>query len=266
MHMIADIVGIPVEDRDWLFDRINQWLQCTDPEHPTPADRQPEIQIEMFAYAQKLGASKRSQPRDDVWTLLSTVEVECEDGSKSRLEGIELDFFFMLLVVAGSETTRNAISHGLLALLEHPDQIETLRSRPDAMPRAVDEILRWSSPVSYFRRRAARDTRIRGVEIAKGDNVTLWYPSGNRDEGAFPDASRFDISRDARSHVAFGGGGPHYCLGANLAKREIAVLFDELLARTLEIEVIGEPAYSVQGLFNPICVSLMSLPVRLAAR
>jgi cytochrome P450 len=266
MHMIADIVGIPVEDRAWLFDRINEWLQCTDPEHPTPAERQPEIQLEMFAYAQKLGAAKRSRPQDDVWTLLSTVEVELEDGAKAGLDETELDLFFMLLVVAGSETTRNAISHGLLALLEHPDQLATLREDPDAMPRAVDEILRWSSPVSYFRRRATRDTRIRDVAIAAGDSVTLWYPSGNRDEEAFEDPFRFDIRRDARSHLAFGGGGPHYCLGANLAKREIAVLFDELLARTREIEVLGEPRYSVQGLFNPIYVSLQSLPVRLAPR
>jgi cytochrome P450 len=266
MHMIADIVGIPVEDRAWLFDRINEWLQCTDPEHPTPAERQPEIQLEMFAYAQKLGAAKRSRPQDDVWTLLSTVEVELEDGAKAGLDETELDLFFMLLVVAGSETTRNAISHGLLALLEHPDQLATLREDPDAMPRAVDEILRWSSPVSYFRRRATRDTRIRDVAIAAGDSVTLWYPSGNRDEEAFEDPFRFDIRRDARSHLAFGGGGPHYCLGANLAKREIAVLFDELLARTREIEVLGEPRYSVQGLFNPIYVSLQSLPVRLTPR
>ena len=182
MHMIADIVGIPLEDRAWLFDRINDWLQCTDPEHSTPAEEQERIQLEMFGYAQKLGAAKRTQPQDDVWTRLSTIEIELEDGTKSGLGGIELDLFFMLLVVAGSETTRNAISHGLLALLECPDQLATLRENPAAMPGAVDEILRFSSPVTYFARRATRDTKIRGVEIEAGERVTLWYPSGNRDE------------------------------------------------------------------------------------
>lgn len=266
MHMIADIVGIPLEDRGWLFDRVNHFLQCTDPEHPTPAAEQDAIQLEMFRYAQELGAAKRSRPQDDVWTHLCTVEIELEDGAKAGLGGLELDLFFMLLVVAGSETTRNAISHGLLALLDHPDQLAVLRESPEAMPGAVDEILRWSSPVSYFGRRATRDATVRDVRIREGERVTLWYPSGNRDEDAFRDADRFDIARDARSHVAFGGGGPHFCLGANLARREIAILFEELLARAREIEVLSPPRYSVQGLFNPIYVSLASLPVRLAAR
>jgi cytochrome P450 len=266
MHMIADIVGIPLEDRDWLFDRVNEWLLCTDPEHPTPAEHQLSIQLEMLGYGEKLGASKRSDPQDDVWSLLSTTEEELEDGTRTSLSKIELDLFFMLLIVAGSETTRNAISHGLGALLEHPDQLETLRREPAAMPGAVDEILRWSSPVAYFRRRATRATTIRGVEIAEGANVTLWYPSGNRDDDVFKNASQFDISRDARAQMAFGGGGPHYCLGANLAKREIAIFFEEFLARTGEIELLGEPVYSVQGLFNPIYVSLKEMPVRLTAR
>lgn len=266
MHMIADIVGIPLEDRAWLFDRVNDWLQCTDPEYPVPAEQQMSIQLEMLGYGQRLAAAKRSQPADDVWTKLCTVEVETEDGGTTRLGEAELDLFFMLLVVAGSETTRNAISQGLLALLEHPDQLERLRTDPAAMPGAVDEILRWSSPVSYFTRRATRDTAIRGVPIARGQRITLWYPSGNRDEDVFEDPYRFDIARPAKPHLAFGGGGPHYCLGANLARREIEILFDELLARVGEIEVLGEPSYSVQGIYNPIYVSLKSLPVRLAAR
>jgi cytochrome P450 len=134
------------------------------------------------------------------------------------------------------------------------------------MPGAVDEILRWSSPVTYFARRATRDTEIRGVPIEAGARVTLWYPSGNRDEEVYADPFRFDIARDARTQLAFGGGGQHYCLGANLAKREIAILFEALLARTRDVEILSPPTYSVQGLFNPIYVSLQSLPVRLAAR
>jgi cytochrome P450 len=266
MHMIADIVGIPLEDRAWLFDRVNDFLQCTDPEYPTPAEQQVALQLQMFQYAKQLSASRRQAPQDDVWTRLCTVEVETDDGATARLGEAELDLFFMLLTVAGSETTRNAISHGLLALLENPDQLAVLRADPGAMPGAVEEILRWSSPVSYFARRATRDTRIRDTAIAAGERVTLWYPSGNRDEEVFEDPFRFDIARPQRPHLAFGGGGPHFCLGASLARREIAILFEELLARTGEIEVLGPPAYSVQGIFNPIYVSLQSLPVRLEPR
>ena len=222
------------------------------------------IQAEMFQYAQKLGQEKRTSPQDDVWTILSTVEVETDEGERAALSAIELDLFFLLLTVAGSETTRNAISIGLLALLDHPDQLETLRKDPNAMRPAVEEILRWSSPVAYFARRATRDTEIRGVPIAKGERVTLWYPSANRDEEVFDDPFRFDIHREPNPHLAFGGGGPHFCLGANLARREIAILFEELLGRTREIEVLRPPTYSVLSIYNPILVALKQLPVRLS--
>jgi cytochrome P450 len=170
----------------------------------------------------------------------------------------------MVLTVAGSETTRDAISLGLLALLEHPDQLEILRREPDAMRPAVEEILRWASPVSYFARRATRDTEIRGVPIAAGDRVTLWYASANRDEEMFDDPFRFDICRTPNPHIAFGGGGPHYCLGANLARREITILFEELLARTNAIEAIEAPTYTALGILNPILVAMKTLPVRLS--
>ena len=177
---------------------------------------------------------------------------------------IELDFFFLLLTLAGSETTRNAISHGLVALLDHPDQLETLRTNPDAMRPAVEEIIRWSSPVAYFARRATRDTEIRGVKIARGDRVTLWYPSANRDEEVFEDPFRFDIARTPNPHVAFGGGGAHFCLGANLARREIAILFEELLARTREIEILKPTRFHVLGIRNPILVVPQEIQVRLS--
>jgi len=264
MHMIADIVGIPVEDRQWLFNLTTQFLQAGDPEHPVSREEQLAIQVQMFQYAQKLGQQKRENPQDDIWTILSTVEVETDDGERASLSELELDFFFLLLTVAGSETTRSAISHGMVALLDNPDQLATLRSDPSAMRPAVEEILRWSSPVSYFARRATRDTEIRGVRIAKGQRVTLWYPSANRDEDVFDDPFRFDIHRAQKQHLAFGGGGPHFCLGANLARREIAILFEELLARTREIEVLEPPTYSVLSIYNPILVALKELPVRLA--
>ncbi len=219
MHMIADIVGIPIEDRQWLFKLTTDFLQAGDPAHPVSREQQMAIQVEMFQYAQKLGQQKRTNPQDDIWTILSTIEVETDDGERAALSEIELDLFFLLLTVAGSETTRNAISLGLLALLDHPDQLETLRRDPNAMRPAVEEIIRWSSPVSYFARRATRDTEIRGVPVAEGERVTLWYPSANRDEDVFDDPFRFDIHRTPNQHLAFGGGGPHFCLGANLARR-----------------------------------------------
>jgi cytochrome P450 len=199
-----------------------------------------------------------------VWTILSTVEVETDDNERTALSELELDLFFMVLTVAGSETTRNAISIGLSTLLAHPDQLEVLRTEPDAMNSAVEEILRWSSPVGYFARRATRATEIRGVPIAAGDRVTMWYPSANRDEDVFDEPFRFDIRRTPNPHVAFGGGGAHYCLGANLAKREITILFDELLARTHEIEILGAPTYNALGIDNPILVAIDELPVRVA--
>ena len=218
----------------------------------------------MFEYAQELGRRKRAHPQDDVWSILSTVEVETDDGERTALGEIELDMFFFLLTIAGSETTRNAISGGLIALVEHPDQLATLRREPDAMRPAVEEILRWTSPVAYFARRATRATEIRGVPIAEGDRVTMWYPSANRDEEAFDDPFRFDIARTPNNHVAFGGGGPHFCLGANLARREIAIMFEELLARTTEIEILAPPTYGALTIESPVLGAMRELPVRMA--
>ena len=266
MHMIADIVGIPVEDRAWLFSKTNDFLQASDPEYPVSQAEQRAIEIEMFQYAQKLGEEKRKNPQDDIWTILQTVEVESNGGERSGLSQIELDMFFLLLTVAGSETTRNAIALGLLALLENPDQLASLRHDPTRMRSATEEILRWSSPVAYFRRAATRDTEIRGVPIQAGDGLTLWYPSGNRDEAIFDTPFRFDIARSPNHQQAFGAGGPHFCLGANLARFEISILFEELLARTADIELLGDVTYNVQGLGNPIIVSAKELPVRLKPR
>lgn len=264
MHMIADIVGIPVEDRSRLFQITQDFLTPGDPEDPDAQAHHMKAQIGLFQYAQQLGQGKRDNPEDDIWTIISSAEFETEDGQTEKLSEIELDFFFLLLTVAGSETTRNAIAHGLVALLDHPDQLETLRDNPEAMRPAVEEIIRWSSPVAYFARRATRDTEIRGVKIAKGDRVTLWYPSANRDEEVFEDPFRFDIARTPNNHVAFGGGGAHFCLGANLARREIAILFEELLARTKKIEILKPTQYSVLGIYNPILVVPQEIPVRMS--
>jgi cytochrome P450 len=264
MHMISDIVGIPIEDREWLFALTTDFLRAGDPEWPVSPQEQLSLQVEMFEYAQRLGQAKRSDPQDDIWTILSTVEVEDEDGIRTALTQVELDMFFLLLVGAGSETTRNALSLGLLTLLDHPDQLHDLRQDPGLLPVATEEILRWASPVTCFARRATRDTEVRGVPIAEGDRVSLWYPSANRDEETFADPFRFDIRRTPNPHLAFGGGGAHFCLGANLARREMLILLEELLARTREIEVLGPPTYSALGIYNPILLAMQELPVRLA--
>ena len=190
------------------------------------------------------------------------MKVEDELGPLGELE---LDAFFMLLTVAGSETTRNAISGGMQQLLAEPEQMAALRADPSLMKSATEEIIRWTSPVAYFKRVAARDTEISGVPIKEGDRVTLWYPSANRDQEAFEDPFRFDIHRKKNEHVSFGGGGPHFCLGAHLARREITMLFEELLKRTSDIELVGEVTYSVLGIGNPILVSPGKMPIRLKA-
>jgi len=263
MNMIADMVGIPVEDRDWLFSLTNDFLQADTPGRRLSPETQLGLQVQMFEYAQKLGQKKRSNPEDDVWTILSTVEVETDDGGHTALSQIELDLFFLLLIVAGSETTRNAVSQGLLALLNHPDQLEQLRREPGTIPLSVEEILRWSSPVACFARRATQDTEIRGVPIAEGERVTMWYPSANRDEDVFDDPFHFDIRRSPNPHVAFGGGGAHFCLGANLARQELTTLLEVLLERANHIELAGTPTYTPLGIFNPIMLFMDQLPVRL---
>ena len=260
MHMIADVLGIPKDDRKWLFTVTNDMLLCVDPEHPVPVSKREELAAQVFGYGQRIAAGKRSQPVDDVLSLL--VGVEDEHG---KLSDLELEAFFMLLTVAGSETTRNAIAGGLQQLLAEPEQLEALRRDPSLIKGAAEEIIRWTSPVAYFKRMVAEDTEIAGVPIARGERVTLWYPSGNRDAAAFEDPFRFDIRRKPNEHIAFGGGGPHFCLGAHLARREITILFEELLKRTSGIELVGDASYSVLGIGNPILVSLGRLPVRLKA-
>jgi cytochrome P450 len=259
MHMIADIVGIPESDREWLFTTANAFLTATDPAGPVTPEQALLNQIEMFEYAQELSRSKRAQPADDVWTTLSTVDVDGE-----ALGETELDLFFMLLTAAGSETTRNALSAGLAVLVDHPEQLDRLRSDASLLKAAVDEILRWSSPVSYFARRANVDLEIRGVPIRAGDRVTIWYASANRDEDVFDEPFAFDITRSPNPYVSFGGGGPHYCLGANLAKLEISILFDELLRRTQNIEVLAPPVWQSFTIVHPILLAIKELRVRLS--
>ncbi len=264
MHVIADIVGIPDDERAYVFgltDRMLQGIAGEAVSHEAGAT----AQIELFQYAEKLSAHKLKEPADDVWTELTQAALTTDDGQVTRLGKTELDYFLVILAIAGSETTRNAITQGLLALLQHPDQLADLRANPDLLPGAVDEVIRWSSPVLYFGRTAAVDTQIAGTSISAGDRVSMWYPAGNRDPRAFESPDTFDIRRSPNPHVSFGGGGAHYCLGANLAKREVHVMVDALLRR-FDIEQLGAPQWGGGGPAVNVGISINELPVRVTVR
>jgi cytochrome P450 len=197
----------------------------------------------------ELGEARQRDPQNDLTTALVTAEVDGES-----LTPAELASFFVLLVVAGNETTRNAISHGLMALTEHPDQRAAWQADYDAMaPTAVEEIVRWATPVIHFRRTVTQDgVRIGDQELNTGDKVVLWYASANRDAAVFEDPFRFDLRRTPNDHLGFGGPGPHFCLGAHLARREITVMFRELLRRMPDIEAFGEPVRLQSNFINGI--------------
>lgn len=234
LQVIADLMGVPQEDRHRLFDWSNRMIGADDPEYGITEEISQQASMELYAYASELAAQKRLDPKDDLVSVLTQAEV---DGEK--LTDLELDLFFLLLSVAGNETTRNLISHGMVALLEHPDQLERLRDHRALLPGAVEEMLRWATPVMHFRRTATRDLELGGQQIAAGDKVVIWYISANRDERVFDHPDTFDIERSPNEHVAFGGGGPHFCLGANLARLEINVMFEEILDRLHDIELSG---------------------------
>ena len=234
LQVIAEIMGVPQEDRHLVFDWSNRMVGADDLEYSSSPEQAFEASAELYAYANQLAAKKRANPDDDIISVLLQSEVEGD-----RLSELEFDLFFLLLTVAGNETTRNLIAHAQLALMDHPDQRAKLLADPSLVPQAVEEMLRWGTPVMHFRRTAQRDTEIRGQRIAEGDKVVIWYISANRDEDVFDDPYRFDVVRAPNEHVAFGGGGPHFCLGANLAKLEIGVMFEELLRRLPDMQLSG---------------------------
>jgi cholest-4-en-3-one 26-monooxygenase len=191
---------------------------------------------ELYMYVNELAKLRKVDPRDDIVTKLINSEI---DGDK--LSDAEFEFFMLLLTVAGNETTRNTTSWGMHALMQNPDQYKMLVDNPELLNGAVEEVLRWASPVLHFRRTATADTVINGQEIKKDDKIVMWYISANRDETVFEDPFRFDITRTPNEHVAFGGGGTHFCLGANLARAELRILFAELLERIPDMQMTAEP-------------------------
>jgi cytochrome P450 len=264
MHVIADIVGIPEDERSYVFSLTEGTLHGSAGRQAS-GPRGAAAQLELLTYAEDLSARKLAEPGNDIWTELTQASITADDGGTTRLGKTELDFFLVILAVAGSETTRNALSQGLLALLQHPDQLAELRADPGLCQTASEEIIRWSSPVLFFGRTAAVDTQVGDAHIRAGDRVTMWYPAGNRDERVFAQPDTFDIRRTPNPHVSFGGGGAHYCLGANLAKREVQVMTSALIER-FDIEQLGPAVWGGGGPTMNVGIGVNELPVRLSAR
>ena len=253
MHVIADIVGIPEDDRPQVFHHADVVMRALDPTEGISMDERRQAEMGLFQFAHQLTAAKRTEPADDVWTILASGE----------LEDLELDLFFLVLSLAGSETTRNGLSQGLMALLDHPDQMAALRADPELLPAATEELLRWSSPVICFGRTVTRDVELGGQQLRAGERIGIFYPSGNRDDTVFENPFQFDIRRSPNPHLSFGGGGPHFCLGASLARTQIRVMIGEIARRFPSIAIVGEPAWISTGPVNNVGVAVKSLPVRL---
>jgi cytochrome P450/nitrite reductase/ring-hydroxylating ferredoxin subunit len=271
MWVFSEIMGLPVDDRRLLIDLGDKLLGNTDPEVmggrevAEVALRDAELRklpfsspyaLDLMAYGRELGAARRREPREDITTRL--VEAEVDGGG---LTPLEFETFFILLTTAGNETTRHTISLGLQALFEHPGERARLVADPSLAATAADEILRIAHPVHHFRRTATREVEAHGQKIRPGDKVVIWYASGNFDEQKFPEPYRFDVTRAPNRHLTFGLGGPHFCLGAHLARLEVRIWLEEMIPYLDRIEPAGPPDRLRSNFFNGV----KRLPVRVAA-
>jgi cytochrome P450 len=268
IRFLCSIFTVPQEDAPQLITWGDQMIANTDPDlaavqvgvEDTEAYRllpfRSPTALDVFAYADRQRDLRLAEPADDVIQALVTAQ------SEGILSEGDYHNYFGVLMIAGNETTRHTISAGMLALLEHPDQLAYLQENPDAINVATEEILRWATPVMHFRRTATRDVVLRGQAIREGDKVVTWYISANRDEEVFPDPYRFDVTRTPNDHVTFGPGGPHFCLGAHLARLETRILFSELLPRLASIE----PAGPVERIRSNFVNGLKRMPVRVRTR
>jgi cytochrome P450 len=257
--IICDMLGVPEEDRDLMIEMTDYLVAGTsaEPLDPNAYGNTTPLRLLPFnspaahglrEYARKLGAERRANPKDDLISQLVTHEVDGE-----RLSDEEYTNFFRLLIFAGNETTRTAMSHMALLMAQYPEQFARLKSEPELIENAVEEIVRFSSPIMYFRRTATKDTELGGTQVAAGDRIVMWYASANFDEDRFADAQKFDITRPKMPiHAGYGGGGVHTCLGAGLARMELKVLLEEILARDIKIELDGEPEYVNTNFVNGI--------------
>jgi len=243
MQMICILLGVPESERHWLFEAIEPQFDFGGSRKASLSQLSPEeAGSRMYAYGQELIASKRTKPTDDMLSIVANATLddakERDDAAaSSALSDLEVYLFFSLLFSAGAETTRNAVGGGLLALAEHPDQLRALRADFDSLPTAVEEMVRWTSPSPSKRRTATNDVNLGGQSIRVGQKVQIWEGSANRDATAFDRADEFDIARKPNPHLGFGQG-VHYCLGANLARLELRVLFEELLSRFGMVRVV----------------------------
>jgi cholest-4-en-3-one 26-monooxygenase len=231
--VIAELLGVPAADRHQVFEWSNQLVGFDDPDYSTSMETGKLASAQMWAYANQLAAERKAHPLGDLVSVLMQAEV---DGD--RLNEMEFDSFFLLLAVAGNETTRNLISGGMRALIEHPAERARLVADPSLLPTGIEELLRWVSPLVHFRRTATRDVQMHGVTIRENDKVVIFYPSANRDERKFVNPETFDVLRSPNDHLAFGIG-EHFCLGANLARLEIRLIFEEMLRRLPDLEFAG---------------------------
>jgi cholest-4-en-3-one 26-monooxygenase len=237
-----------------MFEVSNQLIGARDdPDYQELPGGPQAAAMEVYLLCDAVAADRRVNPRDDIMTALVQAEIDGE-----TLTDAELNLFFITLIVAGNETTRNLINHSMLALIDHPEQAQRLRDDPSLWDSAVEEMLRWGSSIHNFRRTATHDTEVRGVPIAEGDKVVLYYASANRDEDVFADPHTFDVGRNPNDHVTFGGGGVHFCLGASLARAEIKATMRQLVDRLPDLERAGEPARLHSDFVNGI----KTMPVR----
>lgn len=259
MQVFAEILGVPQEERRHIVEMGDRILGNQDPEYAaeTVGDAHrllpfsSPVAQEMFEFGRKLADARRKSPRDDIVTVLTNAD----------LTQREFDVYFVLLATAGNETTRHTITHGLLALMEHPEQLERLRQDPSLFAPAADEMLRWATAVHHFRRTTTQETELAGTRIPAGAKVATWLVSGNRDEEVFENPDTFDVGRQPNKHMTFGPGGIHHCLGAHLARMEVRVVFEEILERAEGFELTGEPERLRSNFFNGV----KRMPVKVTA-
>ncbi len=259
LYVIMSLLGLPESDFGRMHMLTQEMFGGDDDEYKRDSgslEDQLAVLLDFFAYFSKLTASRREQPTDDLASAIANGRIDGEP-----LSDVDTASYYVIVASAGHDTTKDAISGGLHALIENPDELARLRNDPGLMGTAVEEMIRWSTPVKEFMRTATADTTIRGVDVAKGDSVYLAYVSGNRDEEVFTDPFRFDVTRDPNKHVAFGYG-IHFCLGAALARMEMTSLFTELLSRLESIELAGKPELSATTFVG----GLKHLPIRYSLR
>jgi cytochrome P450 len=264
IRMLTGILGVPEDDAPQVFHWTDQIVYNADPDFSPvisdKADTDPyrllpfrsPVSLTVLEYVERLAAAKRAAPTDDLLTVLADALVDGEPLTER-----ERGTFVLLLLIAGNETTRHSLSHGIHALATHPEQFDRLRADPSLLDTAVEEVLRWSCPQVHFRRTATVDTEIRGVHVAAGEKVVTWYPAANFDPEQFPDPDRFDLGRTPNRHVTFGGGGPHLCLGQWMARLEVRAVLEGLIRGVTRIELAGEPQRIRSNFIN----GLKALPV-----